>query len=386
MIGGEGLFGVVLEYSGFGDHRSGTGVDGATADWFGGLLGDLGLTVESQDVGFERYDARSELLASGEAVEHLPLFYEFTGEVDTDDVAVRLLDPLMGGFPRVADQVIADTKAEGREALVVVTDHPDGELVAVNRDLDAPRSGLPTVLVGSRHYETLRDRPLRLRLEATTEPATTPNLHAFNDLSGPRLLITTPLNGWFRCAGERGTGIAVLCELVRRFADLPLLVVATGGHELGFLGAEHWVRTQPYSGQVACVAHIGSSVAMEDTLSNGLRQLTRSRMAMTNVASGEPPDSDAEAPSESPTSEPVTEPLARAGFVLRPGLGTWTGEGDVWRRLGTPVMSVMGGGTYFHTPADVPHKVTSPESLATVAQHIGDAVAALYEISTAAPN
>ena len=70
---------------------------------------------------------------------------------------------------------------------------------------------------------------VRLRLDAWTEPAII-NLEARNGLEA--VLITTPLTGWFGCAGEQGTGVAVLLDLVERFADRPLLVLATGGHEL----------------------------------------------------------------------------------------------------------------------------------------------------------
>ncbi len=47
----------------------------------------------------------------------------------------------------VCDELIEQTRRAGHEALAIATDHPDGELVAINRELAASRSGLPTVLV-----------------------------------------------------------------------------------------------------------------------------------------------------------------------------------------------------------------------------------------------
>ena len=151
---GEDLYRIVCDYASLGHHRSGTDRDLATVEWFADLVGDLG-EVTTETVDFERYDARSELTADGRSFDHLALYYEFTGDIDASDVAVRRLDPHAGGFPRVADELIDETKQAGHEALVIATDHPDGDLVAINRDLSAPASGLPTLAGGwspLRHY------------------------------------------------------------------------------------------------------------------------------------------------------------------------------------------------------------------------------------------
>ena len=57
-----------------------------------------------------------------------------------------------------------------------------------------------------------------------TSPGSSGNVVAFVGASGAArvgqavevapLMITTPLSGWFRCAGERGPGIAILLALV----------------------------------------------------------------------------------------------------------------------------------------------------------------------------
>ena len=82
---------------------------------------------------------------------------------------------------------------------------------------------------------------VRLRLRAGLVPGRTANIEVGNGQPGRRLVLTTPLNGWFGAAGERGAGITVLRHVAERLADRPLTVVATGGHELGCLGAYAWV-------------------------------------------------------------------------------------------------------------------------------------------------
>ena len=211
---GDDLYRIVCDYASIGHHRSGTGHGRATAEWFTDLVRDLG-TVTETAVNFERYNVASELIADGRCVDHLALYYEFTGEIDTTDVAVRRFDPRSGGFPRIADELIRETKRAGHEALVIATEHPSGELVAINRDLGAPASGLPTLLVAGRHYDALDAGTLRVRVSARLAPGHTTNIEVSNDRPGRRLVLTTPLNAWFAAAGERGyryRGAAPCCR------------------------------------------------------------------------------------------------------------------------------------------------------------------------------
>ena len=356
---GEDLYRIVCDYASLGHHRSGTDRDLATVEWFADLVGDLG-EVTTETVDFERYDARSELTADGRSFDHLALYYEFTGDIDASDVAVRRLDPHAGGFPRVADELIDETKQAGHEALVIATDHPDGDLVAINRDLSAPASGLPTLLVAGRHYDTMASSEVRVRLSARLTGGRTANIEVSNGRPGQPMLLTTPLNGWFAAAGERGTGIAVLYYLAEQFADTPLTIVATGGHELGFLGAHAWVDRciePPW-----CAVHLGASLAVEAPGSDGSRRLIDSRIAMTTL--------------EEATACPVAAALRGAGIGLRCQVDSWLGEGEEWSRLGVPVLSTTGAGPDFHTPSDTPERATSPAALARVADGAHRAVVA----------
>ena len=352
---------MVCDYDALGHHRSGTDRDVATTEWFVDLMSDSG-EIAVSPLEFERYDVGSELTAGERLIDHLALYYEFTGEVDTSDVAVRRFDPLAGGFPGVADELIEETGRDGHEALVICTDHPGGDLVAINRDLAASPSGLPTVLVAGRHYDNLASSAVRLRLRAGLVPGSTANIEVSNDQPGRRLVLTTPLNGWFGAAGERGTGIAILRHVAERLADRPLTVVATGGHELGYLGAYAWVDrcTEP----PACVAHLGASLAVE-TAVGGSRRLIDSRIAMTTLGES--------------ASRGVAAALDNAGITLRCGSDSWLGEGEAWSLMGVPVLSTTGAGPDFHTPSDTPERATSPGALATVADAARQAVAAFHD-------
>lgn len=333
----------MCDYASLGHHRSGTDRDLATAQWFADLVGDLG-TVTTTVVEFERYDARSELLVDGRVLDRLALYYEFLGDVDTTDVAIRRLDPRSRGFSRVADETICEAKEAGYAALVIATEHPSGDLVAINRDLAALPSGLPTLLVAGRHYDALASASVRLKLHARLVPGRTANIEVSNDQPGPQLVLTTPLNGWFGAAGERSTGIAVLRHVAERLADRSVAIVATGGHELGYLGAHAWIDRCIEA--PACVAHLGASLAVEASSSEGSRQLIDSRIAMTTL--------------DEATARPVGAALRDAGIGLRCRVDSWLGEGEAWSRLGVPVLSTTGAGPDFHTLSDTPERATSP--------------------------
>jgi hypothetical protein len=63
------------------------------------------------------------------------------------------------------------------------------------------------------------------------------------------LVITTPRSGWWRCASERGGGLACWLETMRTLAAAKpardCLFAAFSGHEVGFLGIDDYARRRP---------------------------------------------------------------------------------------------------------------------------------------------
>ena len=363
-MNGTDLYALVERYHGFGIHRAGTDGDRATVEWYGNELEQRGLVVEHQPVTFDRYVADSVLMADGEAIDHLPLPYEWTGSIDTTDIDVVLADAHAGG----RDDDLDDALSRSGDALVIATTHPEGSLVALNRDPE-DRGGHPTVLVAGRDHARLAAASTRhLRLDARIESAATTNLFAHRPGVDPAdaMLLTTPLTGWFGCAGERGTGAAVLLDLVERLTERPIVVLATGAHELEYLGVARWVEATSF--RPRAIVHVGASVAVDAPDENGRRRLVPTRLAMTDQSGA---DADA-----------IARALEPASFQFRPDTSAWLGESEVFCALGVPMISFTGSGVDFHTPEDTPERATSPDSLATVAAAIADAAEALW-IATA---
>jgi hypothetical protein len=62
----------------------------------------------------------------------------------------------------------------------------------------------------------------------------------------------------------------------------------------------------------------------------------------------------------------TTEPLRGIGIKPSCDEGRWIGEAGVRRTLDVPMLSLSGAGVHFHTPADLPDAVTSPQTLEAV--------------------
>ena len=363
MDGAE-LHALVATYHGFGIHRAGGDGDRATVAWFADELRRRGLDPRGEVVHFDRFRHASTLTADGRAVDHLPLFYEWTGSIDTDDVAVIAADAHAGG----RDGDLDDALGADADALVIATDHPEGALVAVNREARDHHGG-PTVLVAGRDHDRLACADTRhLRLDAWIEPGETTNLVARTaTVADPNardaVLITTPLTGWFGCAGERGAGVAVLLDLVDRFADRPVVVLATGAHELDYLGVRRWVAATDLAPRA--IVHVGASIACDAPTDDGGRALVPTRLAMTDQTGD--------------VADALGRALEPASFAFRPDTDGWLGESEVFCDLGVPMISFTGSGLDFHTPEDTPDRATSPASLATVSAALGDAVEVLFD-------
>jgi hypothetical protein len=169
-----------------------------------------------------------------------------------------------------------------------------------------------------------------------------------------RLLLTTPLSGWFRCAGERGTGIAVMLAVAERLAaeGVPLLLNGNSGHELVDVGAHRFAAEKP---DVRAVVHFGASVAAGEPDGMGGLHLT----AALGIR--------AWAPGREAALAAAFAPLGKTpAFVAdadRARVDAWVGEARAWCTLDRPLVSMAGRFPLFHTPEDMPERATTPALL-----------------------
>ena len=85
------LYKIVEEYAALGDHRTGTGVDRATIEWFCDQLHGIGAAVETAEFPIDLYRAHWGVSLDNEEVFSLPLYYEATGRTRTTSVCHDVL-------------------------------------------------------------------------------------------------------------------------------------------------------------------------------------------------------------------------------------------------------------------------------------------------------
>lgn len=176
--------------------------------------------------------------------------------------------------PAVRGPVEAALKA-GAAAVILVTQGPSGEALALNADGRAPMFAAPVAVLAP------KDAPALIKAAGSGEKGMLliagqgGRREAFNLIGrkdsgkGRWLVVSTPRSGWFTCAGERGPGVAVwmmLADWASR-ASLPvnLAFVCNSGHEYENLGAEHLLRkAAPPPDQTHLWLHLGANVAARD--------------------------------------------------------------------------------------------------------------------------
>lgn len=359
------LYEIVKDYAGLGIHRTGSAVDRATSDWLESLLRARGAQVTRQNYNFDFFDAKTRVVMDACEIPSMPLYYEAIAKVKTDQVAVAEFADAEhgGGLDEKLEVIIDDAVSEGYQALVITTCGETGDLVAINCE-PVLRNRIPVILVPGRYANALRAKKVTVEYSSITRREVSTNITGNWGASSsrPPLVVTTPVSGWFNCAGERGTGIALALQLAERLSEqvahVPLQLVLPSGHELGFYGAYRLVETVTTAPMA--VLHLGSCLAARDARLQGI------------VHAGKPAREaikKALAPMQIAPQHPVNH--------LNPDC--WVGESRCWAEIGMPMLSLAGVSPLFHTPGDTAENATTPELLTLAADCIAGAALALIQ-------
>jgi hypothetical protein len=361
------LYALVESYSDLGEHRTGTEVDAATVAWFAGELEKRGGQVELHDYTFDRYNASWSVTANGVEIPSLPLFYEGAGRVAGATPTVGSIDAFAAIMGRPDhDPFVETARKDGTGvALLATTGTLGGALAVPNRAPKKPHE-VPVLLVEGAAKQRITEDQISVDIDAYVEEGRSANVLArFGGDDDDPLIVATPLSGWFKCAGERGTGIAVTLEIAKRLADRsPVLVVGTTGHELIDLGLQRLLGSQTFTPRA--VLHVGACIAAMDA--PGILSARRRCTASVGPESQAALVSALDAIDLVPTSVPredATDP------------SRWMGEAQEWCTLGAPLVSVTGYYPFFHTPQDVPSAATTPGLLTRTADALTEAAVLL---------
>jgi hypothetical protein len=305
-------------------------------------------------------------------IETIPLYFEAVGTARTDAPFVHPVTVSNAINLATVEAAVHEAEAAGAEIAVIPTFGffpaiagipnlpygPYGALIAHNVPPHGPRSSVHTLLVSGEHAGEVAAGPTSASIRASIEPGSAENVTGWFGPPVPDpVIITTPLSGWFNCAGERGTGIAVALDLAADLAQSgqPVFVLGTTSHEFENYGVEQYLEANEVMPRA--VFHIGASVAA------AVPDATTGQMAL--------------APFRWFTARTEVDSLrsvmAQAGFFFRPA---FAGEAIIWAAhlpASTPLFSVAGTFPLFHTPQDEPSVATSPELLAVAYQALRDA-------------
>jgi len=367
---GTRLYNVVEGYSRWPRHRTGTRNESAALGWFESQLRDRGAAIGRSGFVFPYYDWAARVWVGGHEVPTIPLYYEGVGSVTSSSPFIRRATiGHAGGGVRVL-AAVAEAEASNAELAVLPVSSASGAyptfdgLVAVNREPAARTTGVPTLLIPGRLAARAARKGVRARIHARIVPRRSHNVTGwFGAPVNDPVIVTTPLSGWFTCAAERGTGIAVALKLAAELAHThPVFFLGSSGHELGGIGVRTWLA-KAFDLNPTAVIHIGASVA-----AGAIDRSGRFELANTRVVACNPPIS----------AVPGLADAARLGN-FRP-IARFPGEARHWSpTLGpsVPLLSFSGQFPQFHTHSDRPEVTTSPRLLATAYQSVHSAARAL---------
>lgn len=383
-LSGEALFRDVERYAALGEHRTAGAADLNTSRWIAAELGAAGFDVSLKPFTLQQYfDESTELHVGNVRVPAFPHWFpKPTGaqplraplaRLGTDDLRGRIayLPPQDAGpWHRLDVSQLAQQAASGGAlALIVPVPHPSGAIYARNAAEPYLQAGIPipTVVVPATGAATLAEalasgQEARLKMDGRIDPqAVACNVVArCNAGSGGRLVVvSTPSSGWFRCAGERGTGVALFLGLARwvaaRHPRDGFLFIASSGHELDFMGARLAFKEAPPPEAVALWVHLGASIGarrwqvdgdrivpLEQVHENNHLFASRMPLAWARQAFADVPDLQL-TPAE-------MLPSSGGGELIHIVQNGYTAAG------------MIGDHRYFHTPYDLP-AVTSPALL-----------------------
>jgi hypothetical protein len=289
-LSGAALYKDVGTYDALGEHRTATPGDVATSHWLARELKRAGLAVSLQPFAFPLFEpVKCEIGLARVSIAAFPAWpvvstapTGLSAELAPSDaaslegkIALLQLAYKPGGswaIPGYGDAVLDCLHRQAR-AVVAVTEGPTGGYIAINALPDRYGWSAPVVLAGGSDSQALSaavgSKVTLTSVGKTNRHTTASNVIARRPGAGKTVVVSTPKSGWFHCAGERGSGIAIFLGLARwlvRETSNDLLFVATSGHEVDQLGSSIFLRAQaPAPENVRLWLHIGANAAVQST-------------------------------------------------------------------------------------------------------------------------
>jgi hypothetical protein len=261
---------VIQTYDAQGNHRTGTEVDKASAEWLAKQVQKLGIEPSLEPFTLSRVDPQLCYLRIGDRrIDGVLLFDAgFTavegvrgrlGPLGSDaEIGLAETTPFRLTEPIGIEErnQVAEARHSRHKAVVLLTRGTRPGLFLINAGAFTKPFGPPMLQVSSTEGEWLKEQAQR-RLEATVVVhAKRTAARAFNvtcKIVGKKptlapIVLMAPRSGWWQCASEQGSRLACWLEAIRVLAAgstaRNCFFVALSGHELGYLGIDAYLKSR----------------------------------------------------------------------------------------------------------------------------------------------
>jgi hypothetical protein len=343
---------LIRGYEEQGFHRTGTAVDQTSGHWLANEVRQIGLEPVLEEFSLNRVDpVQASLVVDGRTIEGLPLFDgTFTspagiagqlGSLDSEATIALAEIP-----PNAAEAgALGEARRHNRhQAIVVMTRGARPGFCPSNADSFLRPFGPPVLQVASEEVPVLAECVRRGAQAVLTVHVERTQAQAFNvvtmvsgtNKSMAPVVVMTPRSGWWRCASERGGGLACWLEIMRATRDArparDVLFVASSGHELGHLGLDAFIARRP--GLVPAAKawiHLGANIGAAQGPGNTLQA------------------------SDDEMESMMAEAMTKAGLRIdrrHPRGAVPRGEAENIHRGGGRYVSIIGNNDLFHNTSD----------------------------------
>jgi hypothetical protein len=345
-------YNLVTKFESFSPHRTGGVGNQKVIDWLTNYLRVSSWKVHLEDFSYQHYEG--EFKSQTYQIEGMLLYYSVLGKGKIENpLFFRLDDGMESNLINssnlheveelIIQKLVSDAQLSGYDGLILESISKSEHLSAINSH-GAYDLNFPIILVDKETFSYIRDkRDFSISYEASVVKNQSSNILATCNIRKKEcpFVITTPISGWFSCAGERGCGISIALLVAREIAKYHSVdLVFANGHELGYRGAYKFVES--YDKQPKAVLHLGSCLANKNTDFTGTCY--------------------------SNNFKDISNDLAKLGILTKSpdnniSENEWVGESKCWAAKNVPMLSVAGTNPYFHTEADVTPSVTSAKLL-----------------------
>lgn len=276
----------ISEYSAQGIHRTGTETDQDSATWMADIIAELGCEPSFNEFTFPRVIIETaELQFDGQVIQGVPLFdCTYTGAEGVSgklgaldsksEIGVVMIPPNSGS---AEVKKLLESRRQGHHLAIVAVTHsnmPGDGVATLNAEDFMHPFGPPVLQIANNQWERLltasqnRNRA-KVTVHCRRQESQARNVGCIVRGKRPELaplVVMTPRSGWWRCASERGGGIAAFFEIMRAVkqsaSDRDVIFTANSGHELDHLGLDLYLHSQQHliKDAVAWI-HLGANFA-----------------------------------------------------------------------------------------------------------------------------